>query len=145
MITFEQYLFRTHSRAELRAWAARLRYFRFCRAVGGHANDADYLGVALRHAGTPDAQRVFADLTDQPLQTGGAIIAGISVFLMLSPDALSLHLSGADGDYYAVTESDVANAEALEPLIAKLADRIIDPPLDDPRCIAPATHPDFWV
>jgi hypothetical protein len=142
---FEQYLFRTHSWAELRTWTERLRYFRFCRAVGGLANDPDYLGVALRHAGERDAQQMFADLSDSPLATGYAVIAGVQVFVSMSHDAVFLSLSGADGGYYSVTEADVAHAEVLEALLENVADRIVDPPLDDARCIAPTTHPEFWT
>lgn len=43
----EDYMFRTHSRAELREWGNALRFFRFCRAAGGHANDGDTLEAAL--------------------------------------------------------------------------------------------------
>lgn len=43
----EFWMFRTHSRAELRAWGNALRFFRFCRAIGGHANDGDSLETAL--------------------------------------------------------------------------------------------------
>jgi hypothetical protein len=42
------WLFRTHSFAELHEWTARMRFFRFCRAFGGHANDGDQLLAALR-------------------------------------------------------------------------------------------------
>lgn len=45
---WERWLYETHHRAELCEWATRLQYFRFCRAVGGHANDGDALRVALR-------------------------------------------------------------------------------------------------
>jgi hypothetical protein len=141
----ERYLFRSHSRAELRAWAERLRYFRFCRALGGLANDGDYLGVALRCAGERDAQQMLTKLSGSTLNTGHVIIAGVSVFVSVSPEAVLLSLSGADGDYYSVTEADVAHAEVLEALLEQVAERIVDPPLDDARCIAPATHPEFWA
>ena len=45
---WEQYLFKEHSREQLAAWARRLAFFRFCRAWGGQANDADQLLVAFR-------------------------------------------------------------------------------------------------
>jgi hypothetical protein len=45
---WEQYLFKEHSRERLAAWARRLAFFRFCRAWGGQANDADQLLVAFR-------------------------------------------------------------------------------------------------
>lgn len=41
------YLFERHDRQQIAQWARRLRYFRFCRAVGGHANDGDELLVAI--------------------------------------------------------------------------------------------------
>ena len=34
---FENWFFRSHSRAELVEWTARMRFFRFCRAIGGVA------------------------------------------------------------------------------------------------------------
>jgi hypothetical protein len=132
---FEQYLFRSHSRAELQAWAKRLRYFRFCRALGGLANDGDCLAVALRHRGEADAQHLLASLSD----------AQRNVSVSLTADTLQLTLAGANGDPYEVTEADVANAEALERRLDPHAERIIDPPLNDPRCIAPATYPAFWT
>jgi hypothetical protein len=42
------WLFRTHSFNELQEWTTRMRFFRFCRAFGGHANDSDELLAALR-------------------------------------------------------------------------------------------------
>jgi hypothetical protein len=42
------WFFRTHSPAELKEWTARMRFFRFYRAIGGHANDGDTLRCALR-------------------------------------------------------------------------------------------------
>jgi hypothetical protein len=42
------WFFRSHSREQLRAWTARMRFFRFYRAVGGHANDGDTLRCGLR-------------------------------------------------------------------------------------------------
>ncbi len=42
------WFFRTHDREELARWTASLRFFRFVRAIGGHANDGDSLEVALR-------------------------------------------------------------------------------------------------
>ena len=45
---FAAYFFRRHSFAELQEWTEALRFFRFCRAYGGHANDGDDLRAALR-------------------------------------------------------------------------------------------------
>ena len=41
------YLYRDHSYDELARWTRSLRYFRFQRAIGGHANDGDELFCAL--------------------------------------------------------------------------------------------------
>ncbi len=42
------WFFRTHGYEELARWTASMRFFRFVRALGGHANDGDTLEVALR-------------------------------------------------------------------------------------------------
>jgi hypothetical protein len=45
---YAAYFFRPHSYEELRRWTERLSFFRFRRALGGHANDGDVLLAALR-------------------------------------------------------------------------------------------------
>lgn len=45
---WENHLYSGHSPAELREWVTRLRWFRFCRAFGGHQNYGDDLRLALR-------------------------------------------------------------------------------------------------
>ncbi|MBA2282242.1 MAG: hypothetical protein H0W25_13590 [Acidimicrobiia bacterium] len=45
---WERYLYELHTRAELVEWAPSLKYFRYCRSIGGHADDGDDLVVALR-------------------------------------------------------------------------------------------------
>ncbi|HEY6723762.1 MAG TPA: hypothetical protein VI197_07005 [Polyangiaceae bacterium] len=59
MDRWQQYLFREHSEAELRDWASRLRLFRYFRAYGGHANDADSLDVAFRYQGEAELVRLL--------------------------------------------------------------------------------------
>lgn len=58
MLTDEQawrrYLFERNSPDQLAGWTRRLRWFRFCRAQGGHANDGDQLLVSLRYADEDD-------------------------------------------------------------------------------------------
>lgn len=144
MITWHQYLYRRHSQEELRTWARRLRYFRFCRAIGGHANDGDRLLLALRHEGEADAQALCAQLDQAITGTGYHAIRGISAFAWFGDRTLTLSLSGAAGDYYEVTERDVDNAAALEPLIERVRERIIDPPLDDEHCVSPSRYPELW-
>lgn len=62
MDRFQQYLFRDHSEAELRRWATSLRFFRYCRAYGGHANDADRFAAALRVETRADLEAVCGAL-----------------------------------------------------------------------------------
>ena len=62
MDRWQQYLFREHSEAELREWASRLRLFRYFRAYGGHANDADSLDVAFRYEGEAELVRLLGRL-----------------------------------------------------------------------------------
>ena len=45
---WHDWFFRTHNPAELKEWTSRMRFFRFHRAIGGHANDGDTLRCALR-------------------------------------------------------------------------------------------------
>jgi hypothetical protein len=59
---WEAWLYERHSRAELRAWATRLRWFRFCRAVGGHGDAGDDLRLALRAETEPELLAVLAAL-----------------------------------------------------------------------------------
>jgi len=47
-VKWHAWFFRAHSPEELKEWTARMRFFRFYRAVGGHANDGDTLRCALR-------------------------------------------------------------------------------------------------
>lgn len=44
---WEAYLYEKHSRATIYTWARELRYFRFCRATGGHGREDDRLHVAI--------------------------------------------------------------------------------------------------
>jgi hypothetical protein len=44
---WEAWLYERHSRAELREWATRLRWFRYCRAIGGHANRTVASAIAI--------------------------------------------------------------------------------------------------
>jgi hypothetical protein len=59
---WEEYLFREHSEEFLSSWARRLKYFRFFRALGGHANDADKIVLALGYDGQEDLIWLLNDL-----------------------------------------------------------------------------------
>jgi hypothetical protein len=58
----EDYLLRSHSKEVLQQWASALRFFRFFRAYGGHANDGDSLVVAFRYTGLRDLKHLCDDL-----------------------------------------------------------------------------------
>ena len=49
MNRWTQYLFEEHDEKKLRKWSRRLKFFRFFRALGGHANDGDSLDVAFAY------------------------------------------------------------------------------------------------
>lgn len=64
---FARYYFRSHSFDELEEWTERMRFFRFVRAIGGHANDGDELSCALRYDSEEDLLSITAKL-GMPLQ-----------------------------------------------------------------------------
>lgn len=59
---WERYLYEVHSREALAEWAPSLRFFRYCRAFGGHAGDGDALRVALKFESRSDLERLFSHL-----------------------------------------------------------------------------------
>jgi hypothetical protein len=81
---YAAYFFRRHSFEELQAWTERMRFFRFCRAIGGHANDGDMLLAALRVESEADLVAVAAALgialrelpADTPAPVPGRIYRG---------------------------------------------------------------------
>ena len=62
MDNWEQHLYRSHPRETLLEWANRLDLFRFFRAHGGHANDADSLDVAIKYNGRKELVEIFGAL-----------------------------------------------------------------------------------
>jgi hypothetical protein len=130
---YAAYFFRRHSFEELRAWTETMRFFRFCRAIGGHANDGDLLVAAVRVESQADLAAVAAALGIAP-RAGQAEIAGVRCFVAVHPGQLELWLSGAAGDAYEVSEEDVLNAVKIEAALASVADRVIDPPMAGERC-----------
>jgi hypothetical protein len=59
---WQSYLYETHSEPTLRSWCRSLKYFRFCRAYGGHANDGDQLLLAIRLLSEHDLFEIFSAL-----------------------------------------------------------------------------------
>jgi sorbitol-specific phosphotransferase system component IIA len=85
------HLYRRHSPRELRDWATRLRWFRLCRAFGGHNNDGDDLRLALRATTERELADVLAVLGITEL--GHVRIAGESAFASTRPGRIELRLS----------------------------------------------------
>ena len=158
-------LFRDHPKRELRAWARRLRYFRFVRGSGGGMDDhGDCLCVALRAPSRRDVDVILAQLVataDPPFAGDGDTDVGdaaapapaSSTTICIADVRLvgyyaygRLELSLADQtDPWRVTESAVAIAEALEPLFDALAEQLIDPPRGDRHSVCPKFYPSFWA
>ena len=67
MDRWTRYLFEKHSETELREWASRLNMFRFFRAFGGHANDADSLDIALKYESTEALLALLASIGVTPI------------------------------------------------------------------------------
>jgi hypothetical protein len=154
---WRDYVFRSPSRATLIAWGRRLHYFRFCKAIGGFAQDGDHLRVALRCTSTADLRRLLAQLSlpalTQPETQQRCHLArhvqpaGNRAFLTIDWEpALQLNLSVADSENpYDVTASAVAAAAAIEKLLVAHEARIIDPPVASIYCVCPAYYPDLWA
>ncbi|WP_035564848.1 hypothetical protein [Hymenobacter sp. IS2118] len=153
---WREYLFRRHSPAELRAWGRRLRYFRFCKAYGGHANDGDQLLAALRYADPADLHQLLTQLglpvvpIENPVvfpAAGQVTLAGERVFVWVRKLPVpQLEISVVDlENLYEVTPRAVAAAEAIEKLLLTHEARIIDPPLPGLHCVCPAYYPELWA
>lgn len=174
MDSWERYLFESHSEDTLRNWARRLHGFRFLRAYGGHASDVDSLEVAYRYRSPAELRDFFAFLglelavharcpphvrpgvaytvedyarlpslipgTRWIEQPGHRLIAGKRVFLWCTEEAIRISL----GSDYVVSERDIADAEALEAVLAAAPLPRMDPPIDDRHCICPKYYPQFF-
>jgi hypothetical protein len=145
MDQWTRYLHRDHSVLELEEWARRLSWFRFCRAVGGHANDGDQLLVALRYVDPNDLDGLWISLGGSRPSSNIIDIRGIRVGVLQLRDRVLLSLSGADGDPFQVTLKDVQNAEVVEQSLSVARPRVVDPPVDDHHCVAPKFYPELWI
>lgn len=174
MDRFHQHLFASHSRRTLRAWAKRLRLFRFVRAVGGHANDGDELVVAYRyqteeelfafcaglgieltrHTSPPPQPQVGVSYSGEEFARFPSLIHGSEWIEQPGHCAIAGEPAFAFcvgqqirislSDNYAVTAAQVTSAEAIEKLLADAPLERIDPPVDAPRCICPRHHPAWF-
>ncbi|USX23328.1 hypothetical protein NHH82_14640 [Oxalobacteraceae bacterium OTU3REALA1] len=175
MDRWTQYLFEQHSEAELRAWAKRLKFFRFFRAFGGHANDGDSLNVVFAYQTTSQLESCLQDLgvevvkfATQPPQPElwvsyrgdefarfPSLIKGTTWMKQPGPckimDVDAFVWCEADriritlSDGYTVSEQNVIDAEKIETALARLDLERIDPPKDTKNCICPKYHPDYFT
>lgn len=141
--------------AEVGGWVRRLRYFRLCKAYGGHANDGDHLLAALRYADNVELSQLLAELrlpllkdwTMRYQSPGRVRLAGQPVYVSVrDTPTQQLEFSLADPEkIYEVTPRVVAAAQAVEEVLVPYESRVVDPPQADSHCICPTYHPDLWV
>lgn len=149
---WERYFFERHSLDTLLEWSKRLKYFRYCRAYGGHVGDGDSLLIAIRIQSEQELHEVFEQLdipivlaSDSSTSTTAnwkypqiehpkhVMIAGVKAFIWMYPDNMKLSITNLEHPVE-VTATSVVAAEQLELFLAPLAYRMIDPPQDDRYC-----------
>lgn len=160
----QRWLLKGRSWYGMRAMVTGLRYFRFLRAIGGHANDGDQLLVALawdddldltvlltqldiplrEHTGRPSTHAPSIEDLRHLGQPGWVDVDGTRLHVRVEPGRVVITISGSAGNPYEVTEADVAAASRIEEKIDLVADRVLDPPEATDRCVHPGTWPEFW-
>ncbi|AMR28070.1 hypothetical protein A0257_13865 [Hymenobacter psoromatis] len=150
------YVFGRHGHGVLANWVRRLRYFRFNKAQGGHANDGDQLLLALRYTDEADLHSLLQQLglrattaVPEALPAGWVELAGnqVRAYVRRVPERrLEISLSAVDNPYE-VTAQTVAITEALEAQLELAAheSRIIDPLNESIHCVCPQYYPELWV
>jgi hypothetical protein len=169
------YLFRMHSEETLRDWGQRLTLFRFCRALGGHANDGDLLLVAYAYQSERELRSFFETLQVPLVQHSAAPPqprAGVSYscdehrrFPSLIPNTSWLEQPGhcqiaqetvfvwcndtrielSMAEGYDVTEGDVQRAERVERALRAVALPRVDPPRSSEHCVCPEHYPELFA
>ncbi len=171
---FLRYLFESHSEETLRAWAKRLRLFRFFRAYGGHANDGDSLDVAYRYGSTAEL-RSFFEFVGVPLVAYEAmppqpepgksypgdefarfpsLIPGTQWIAQPKHCDVGSHrvfiwcergqIKLSVGTDYQVTERDVAAAELVEQRLLGAPLERVDPAFDTINYVCPKYYPEYF-
>lgn len=162
---WRRYLYERHARGELREWARKLRYLRYRRATGGHAGDGDRLLAAVAVENRQQLESVCGMLgielqpvpeeldwprqvrsLDYPdyLQPGNAEIGGVEAFAWIYSDRLEISVSDTDNPYEVSASTVDAASERLEPLLAPLQERLIEPPNDNRNCVCPKYYPELF-
>jgi len=136
---WERWLFAEHPQAELRAWAHRLRWFRFVRA--STSTDGDLL---LAVADLRDSGGVEAAIAELGIDEGDGQSAG-GIEVDRDGGRLTLVLHGTGGKPGTVGAADVTAAVTIEECCSDaLLASAVDPPLDDRRCVCPKWHPNLF-
>ncbi|MBN2134919.1 MAG: hypothetical protein JW737_04245 [Acidobacteria bacterium] len=159
-----------YSQDQLKKLVTGLKIFRFCKAIGGHANDSDQLSARIDIKDEKELIRVFKELDitlerssdgDDPfesimagfpkyLQPCHLMMDGAGVFIWVYEDKNSggnymlIDISDPVDLSYDVSEEDFDMAKQLEKKFAKLKLEFTDPPVDNERCLCPKYNPDIW-
>lgn len=174
MDRWRQYLFRPHSEDTLRGWAKRLSLFRFFRAYGGHANDADSLDVAFRYRSIEELESFLRSLgvklvkySERPPQPEPLVAYRADEFAkfpsviqgtawirqpghsIIAGQKVFIWCTAETvkisiSGHYEVTEAEVAAAEAVEKELAVSGLERVDPPIDTKNYICPKYYPEFF-
>lgn len=140
------HLFRTRTPEQIGAWARRLAHFRFCRGQPSpFFTQPDRLVVALGWSDDDDRRALLAqlDLPDGP--DGWFPLGETRVRVERRPDRVLLSISGAEQRRPEIVDGDIEAALAVEALLAPVADRLIDPPIDDRSCVSPERYPSLFA
>jgi hypothetical protein len=139
------HLFRTRTEEQIGAWARSLRWFRFCRGrTSGFLTEPDRLVVALEWRDEGDRAVLLELLGLAGGVDGWQDLAGVRVRVEGGPRRLLLSVSGAEQRRPEIIDRDVEAASQVETALVSLdgmADRIVDPPIDDRSCVAPGRYP----
>ncbi|NGZ75216.1 hypothetical protein [Saccharibacillus alkalitolerans] len=162
-----RYFYETHPRLELKEWAGRLRVFRFCRANADQTGDRDRLMAAFRVSSREELEKVCGQLgitleelpeTDEASaaadrfripnhpnlrQPGHLRLFGLPAHVWVRRDKLVVTISDADKPSD-VTPRTVKAVEGLEAKLGELAERAVDPPLNDKHCLSPKFYPELF-
>jgi hypothetical protein len=140
------HLFRVRSESEIGQWARSLDHVRFCRGpVSPFFTEPDRFVVALSWRDTDDRAALLADLGLRDAPDGWQDLDDLRVRVEIRPHRLTLAISGAEQRRPQLTARDVEAAARLDSRLGPLADRIIDPPVDDRTCVTPARYPSLFT
>lgn len=135
-------MFQDHDPETLLRWVTTLRFVRFYRAIGGHANDGDEfrIGFLFTDPQTLTKFLKFFSFRTPPTQDTGAwgTIREIPLFVLVRETAVECIFAGAEGSsMYGVSEEDFQRAHAFEKLIEEFAwQTYLDPTIHpSPRCL----------